>query len=228
MKPVAPKPAVRKPAATKAKAPVAVEAKPAVSVPPVVEQPEPVKTIAAETEKATRTIIDTARETVETTAAVVEAEARKAAETLTAAPVAAASEKTVKTPVAKVNLMTAVPTAPFKGYDDFAAFSKANMDAFIQANQVFAKGIEEMSKEVMSLTQASMESAAAAAKAVFTAKTFKDVVDLNTDYTKTSFDKFVANSTKLSEMGVKVATDALAPVTARVNVAVEKILKPVA
>jgi len=73
-----------------------------------------------------------------------------------------------------------------------------------------------------------MENAASATKAVFTAKTLKDVVSLQTDFTKTSFDKFVANSSKLSELGVKVASDAMAPVTARVNVAVEKILKPAA
>jgi phasin family protein len=125
-------------------------------------------------------------------------------------------------------MATLSPTPPFKGYDDVTAFGKANLDAFIQANQVFAKGIEELSKEVMSLTQVSLENAAAAAKAIFQAKSIKDVVELNADYTKTSFDKFVANSTKLSELGVKVATDALAPVTARVNVAVSKITKPAA
>jgi phasin family protein len=124
--------------------------------------------------------------------------------------------------------MTTIPTVPFKGYEDLAAFGKANIEAFVQANSILTKGVEEFSKEVVSLTQASMESAAAAAKAIFAAKTLKDVMALQADYSKTSLDKFFANSSKLSELGVKVASDAIAPVTARVNVAVEKVLKPAA
>lgn len=127
----------------------------------------------------------------------------------------------------KVKFMATL-TPPFKGYEDFAAFGKANIEAFVQANSILAKGVEEFSKEIVSLTQASMESAAAAAKAVLAAKTLKDMVELQADFSKTSFDKFVANSSKLSELGVKVASDAIAPVTARVNVAVEKVLKPAA
>jgi phasin family protein len=123
----------------------------------------------------------------------------------------------------KVTIMAATA---FKGYEDFTAFGKDNFDAFVQANAVFAKGFEDFSKEVLSLTQASMEGAASAAKAMFSAKTLKDVVELNTELTKTNIEKLVANSSKLSELGMKVTTEALAPINARVNVAVEKILKP--
>ena len=127
-----------------------------------------------------------------------------------------------------VKFMAALPTPPFKGYEEIAAFSKANIDAFVQANTILVKGFEELSKEIVALTQASIETAATTTKAVFAAKTIKDVVALQSDFTKTSFDKFVSNSSKLSELGVKVASDAIAPVTARVNVAVEKVLKPAA
>ncbi|WP_189046016.1 phasin family protein [Aliidongia dinghuensis] len=119
-------------------------------------------------------------------------------------------------------------TQTFKGYEDFAAFGKANLDAFVQANTLFAKGIEELSKEVVSLTQSSLESSAAATKAIFAAKTLKDVVELQADFAKTSFEKLVANSTKLGELTVKLATDSAAPLGARVTAAAEKALKPAA
>ena len=122
--------------------------------------------------------------------------------------------------------MQAASGMPFKGYGDLAAFGKANFAAMIQANQILAKGFEELSKEMVSQTQLSLETAASAAKAMFSARSLKDVVELNADYTKSAFDKFVANSTRLSELGVKVTTDALAPVTARVHSAVEKAVKP--
>jgi phasin family protein len=123
-----------------------------------------------------------------------------------------------------VSFMTATPT--FKGYEEIAAFGKANIDALIQANTVFTKGIETISKEVFTLTQSQFESAAAGAKAIFAARTLKDFVELNTDLTKAHFDKLVAHSTKLGELSAKVATDTFAPISARVTSVVEKAAKP--
>jgi phasin family protein len=125
---------------------------------------------------------------------------------------------------AKVSHMTATPT--FKGYEEIAAFGKANIDAFVQANTVFTKGVEAISKEVLSLTQSQFENAAAGAKAIFAARTLKDFVELNAGFTKAHFDAMVANSTKLGELGAKVATDTFAPLTARVTSVVEKAAKP--
>lgn len=142
---------------------------------------------------------------------------------------AAANEPDVYAPTPsfiKVTEMTA--TASFKGYEDVAAFNKANLDAFIQANTVFAKGFEELSKEVISLTQTSLENAATATKAIFAAKSLKDVVELNADFTKSNYEKLLANSTKISELSVKLATATLAPITARATAAVEKVSKPAA
>jgi phasin family protein len=59
-------------------------------------------------------------------------------------------------------------------------------------------------------------------------KTLREAVDLQADFAKGNFDKFVAESTKMSETVVKVANDAMEPITARVNVSVEKIFKPLA
>jgi phasin family protein len=129
------------------------------------------------------------------------------------------------TPQFKVPFMS---TQSFKGYEDFAAFGKANLEAFVQANTLFAKGIESLSKEVVSLTQSSLESSTAATKAIFAAKTLKDVIELQADFAKTAFEKMVANSTKLGEMSVKLATDSAAPIGARVTAASEKVMKPAA
>ncbi|MEI9983582.1 MAG: phasin family protein [Aliidongia sp.] len=147
-----------------------------------------------------------------------------------AAPAVPSEPKTASKPsqplTFMVSHMTATPT--FKGYEEIAAFGKANIDAFIQANSVFTKGVEAISKEVIALTQAQLESNAAAAKAIFAAKTLKDMVELNAEFTKSSFDKMVANSTKLGELGTKIATDTFAPLSARVTSVVEKAAKPTA
>ena len=73
-----------------------------------------------------------------------------------------------------------------------------------------------------------MEHAASTAKALVGVKSLREAVDLQTDFAKGNFDKIVAESTKLSETAVKVANDAMEPITARVNVTVEKLFKPLA
>lgn len=116
----------------------------------------------------------------------------------------------------------------FRGFDDLALLSKENLDALMAANTVVAKGLEEIGKEVAVYTQVSFESAATAARALFGAKTLKDVIEVNNDFAKASFESFVANSTKISEIGVKAANEALQPISARVNVAIERLKKPLA
>ena len=236
-----------KPVVTKAAAPAPVAAAPVPVVPapapviaaapkPVAPAPTPVKPAAKPVAAAPKFVAKPPVAPVPTPEpapiAVVAAEVIPPSTPVIEAPVSAVEMKIASTPTPAfqqtVKLMATLPTPPFKGYEELAAFSKANMEAFVQANTILVKGFEELSKEIMTLTKASMETAATTTKAVFAAKTIKDVVTLQSDFTKSSFDKFVANSSKLSELGVKVASDAIAPVTARVNVAVEKVLKPAA
>jgi phasin family protein len=113
----------------------------------------------------------------------------------------------------------------FPNYDKVVAFHKGNFDAFVQANTLLAKGAQEISKEFFAQTQAHLQSAATAGQAVFQAKNLQDAVQLNVDTAKAGYEKFVAASTKLGELSVKVATEAFAPVTARLNVAVETFAK---
>lgn len=116
----------------------------------------------------------------------------------------------------------------FKAYEDLSKFQKDNYDAYLAASTIFAKGAENVGKAWMSLTQEALENAAQTAKALLGAKTLREAVDLQSDFAKSNFDKLVAEGTKLSELSVKVANEAFAPLNARVNVAVEKMLKPVA
>jgi phasin family protein len=239
------KPAAKAPVA-KAPAPVATKIEPdkvaaAEAAAPVPVVPAPIEVFPAPIAPMIEAAAAVAAPIVKAAAA---APVVKAA---VAAPVAKAVPAVAKTPVSKpveapasssiAAKASTTPTIPqtkvpfmsiqsFKGYEDFAAFGKANLEAFVQANTLFAKGIESLSKEVVSLAQSSLESSTAATKAMFAAKTLKDVVELQADFAKTSFEKMVANSTKLGEMTVKLATDSAAPIGARVTAASEKALKP--
>lgn len=116
----------------------------------------------------------------------------------------------------------------FKGYEELASFGKQNIDAVLQSQTIVAKGVEEMSKALFAFGQASLEVGVATGKAMLAVKNVRELVDLQTNFAKTSFDSLLAEGTKLSEIGVKVANEALEPINARVNATVEKLSKPIA
>lgn len=116
----------------------------------------------------------------------------------------------------------------FKAVEDIQKLSKENLEAYVQASTIFAKGFEQLGKAWMALSQEALEQSAAAAKALLGAKSVREAVDLQTEFAKSTFDKFVTESTKLSEQTVKTANEAFEPINARFTVAVEKLWKPIA
>ena len=112
-------------------------------------------------------------------------------------------------------------------YGDLAAIGKENVEAAISSGSLIVKGFEVLGKEWASFARQSVEGNVAATTAIFGAKTLNEVVDLQNDYARKSFDQFVEESAKLTELSVKVANEALAPIQTRVNLAVEQITKTV-
>ncbi|MBY6263026.1 phasin family protein [Azospirillum sp. 412522] len=116
-----------------------------------------------------------------------------------------------------------------KGYDELTVLTKGNVDAFVKSGTAVAKGAEEAGKQVAAFTHASLEKSVSNAKALLAVKTIQELLELQKAYTKTSFDALVAEGAKLQELSVKVANEALAPLSARVNATVEVLSKkPVA
>ena len=119
-------------------------------------------------------------------------------------------------------------TALFENYEQLTSFGQGNIEAVIEANQVLAKGFEALGKEVMGFAQAQLEQATLAARALFGARTLQDVIAVNNDFARSSFESFLENSSKIGELGAKVANDAMRPLGARVNLALETLGKPAA
>lgn len=116
----------------------------------------------------------------------------------------------------------------FEGYDQFASLSQGNYDAVSKSFGILAKGLEDASKTWFAYTQGSVDSTVAFGKQVLGAKSLNEVVDLQNSFAKTSFDTFVSESTKLSEIGVKTANEAIEPIKARVDETVETMTKQIA
>jgi phasin family protein len=115
-----------------------------------------------------------------------------------------------------------------KSYEDLNALTKGNVEAVVQSGTIVAKGAEQAGKQVAAFTQASLEQSLAIGKSAMAVKSIRELVDLQNAYLKSTLDALVAESTKLQQLSIKVTNEALAPLNARVNVAVEKLAKPLA
>lgn len=109
--------------------------------------------------------------------------------------------------------------APFPSlsYADLASIGRDNVEAAVKANAALSAGIEAIGQEVMVCARAALKTASETAHGLLSARTFEDIVRLQTELAKRSFDGFVSGSVKLSELGVTAASEALAPWEGRVG-----------
>ena len=116
----------------------------------------------------------------------------------------------------------------FKGFDDVAAFGKDNMEAVVTAGNIATKGWQDLGAAWFAFAKGAVDTNVAVMQAMMSVKSPQELVNIQSSYAKSTFDSFVAEGSKLSEMGVKVTNDAMAPINARVNATVEKFSKPLA
>ena len=137
-------------------------------------------------------------------------------------------EKAVAVSQEQVAAAVKAGSEAFKNYEEVITFGKDNVDAMVKANAVLVKGIQDLNKEIFAIVQAALEDNAETAKKVLGCKTVQDAVAIQSDVAKSSYEKAMADSRKISDMTVKLAEDASAPITKRVNVTVEKFTKELA
>jgi phasin family protein len=112
-----------------------------------------------------------------------------------------------------------------KAYDEFAVLGKETADAMMAASNACAKGWEQFAAEWVSFSKQSVEESIATTKALMSARTIQEVVDLQATFAKAQFDQFVSQGAKFGEMATKVAQETFEPLNQRATVAVEKFIK---
>ena len=115
--------------------------------------------------------------------------------------------------------------AVVKGYDTFTAFQKDGVDALIKAGTIWAKGAEDLGKAYFAIAQENAEAGSEAAKALLSAKSLEEVVDLQGEIARKSFDKSLSEGVKLSELSLKVANEAFQPIQRQLTAAIETAVK---
>jgi hypothetical protein len=141
----------------------------------------------------------------------------------TAAPVGQAAEAVapVSLPATVQAAAAMVEAAPLSAskFDELAELGRQNLSAVMKANEAFSEGLEAIGKELVGYARTSFEQASHAATALLGAKTLEEVVQLNADLARAGAELLLKRSAKLSEMGMSVATQTLAPLGSRVEAA---------
>jgi phasin family protein len=118
-------------------------------------------------------------------------------------------------------------TKTMKTAEEVVAFSQGNMEALIKSSQIWSTGMQDISKQMASSLQASYEEAMSAFKALTSVKSLKEAVDLQVGLARSAVEKSVTESSKYTDASFKLAEQAMAPISSRVTLAVEKFSKPI-
>jgi phasin family protein len=112
-----------------------------------------------------------------------------------------------------------------KTTEDFVAFGQANLEAFVKSGQIWSAGVQELTKQIATSAKASFDESVSTFKAMSTARSVKEAIDLQSSFAKAALEKAMTESNKLTDASIKLTEQTLAPITARVTVAVESFGK---
>jgi phasin family protein len=109
-----------------------------------------------------------------------------------------------------------------KAAEELNSFARENVEAFVESGKIAAKGFETLTQSALELAKKNGEAATTAFKSFSSAKSANELLQLQSDFARTQFDKFIADSSKMTEAFVKLSTDMFEPISSRFAVAADK------
>jgi|SRR5579859_243053 len=182
-------------------------------------QPRQVSVAKATPREAPQAPVSVTTDPVVSTISAISEPVKMAADT-----VAAVTEEMVK-PIAPTKTMTPNPLpgtkTMIKSTEDFVALGQANMEAFVKSGQIWTAGVQELMKQFAEMAKASFDESVATFKAISSAKSVTEAMDLQSKFATSAAGRALAESNKLIHASIKLTEQTLAPLTARATSAVE-------
>lgn len=125
-------------------------------------------------------------------------------------------------------MMTQNKTQYDKFANDAASASKESVEAFLKSTNIWVKGTEDLIKTCMSLAQENASKNSEALKTLMGCKTLNELTEVQNKLAQENFDGFMSSATKLSELTVKLTTEALEPINDQVSKSIKKATESVA
>jgi hypothetical protein len=95
--------------------------------------------------------------------------------------------------------------------DDSENFETAAAASLARSQAALARGLEALSAEMAGLALSGMNVAARTATKLLAVKTLADAIEVNAGFACSSFDTLLSGTVKLSELGMRLATEVSEP-----------------
>jgi phasin family protein len=106
--------------------------------------------------------------------------------------------------------------------EELADLARANVEAVVEAGRVASEGARSIGQDVVAKQRDSFEQAADAIRSLAEAKSPTEYLQLQGDFARASFDRAVAETSKLTESLVKLAGEAFQPLSNRASANAER------
>jgi len=105
---------------------------------------------------------------------------------------------------------------------ELADLARANVEAVVEASRVATQGARTIGQDAVSSGRNGFEQAADAIRSLAEAKSPTEYLQLQSDLARASFDRAVAESSRLTESLVKLAGEAFQPLSNRASANAER------
>jgi phasin family protein len=107
--------------------------------------------------------------------------------------------------------------------EEITDLAKANVEAIAEAGRIAATGAKTIGQDVIASSRSGFEQASEAFKTLAEAKSPTEFFQLQSELLRSSFDRMVSDSSKLTEQVVKLAGEAIQPISNRASVNAERV-----
>ena len=106
---------------------------------------------------------------------------------------------------------------------DMTELAKANIEALTEAGRIAATGVRSIGQDALNSGRQGLEQASASLKTLADAKSPTEFIQIQSELARTSFDRMVAEGSKFAEAMVKLAGEAVQPLSNRASINAERI-----
>lgn len=108
-------------------------------------------------------------------------------------------------------------------FGEASGFAKGNVEAVVASGKILANGLQDIGKTYVAESKAAVETVTADVKALAAVKSPTDFVQLQSTILRRNVDRAIALGSQNSEAMLKLVGEAFAPLSARASLAVQKI-----
>jgi phasin family protein len=110
-----------------------------------------------------------------------------------------------------------------KAAEELADLYRGNLEAFVEAGKIAATGAQSIGQQLVAKSRDGLEQSANTVRSFAEAKTPTELLQLQSEFARSAFDRFVEESSAITESVVKLAGEAFQPLSNRASANVERI-----